>query len=144
MTQWEPVIGLELHVQLATESKIFSSAPAAFGAPANTHANPVDIGMPGVLPVLNEKAVRMAIKFGLAINAQIASVCRFDRKNYFYPDLPKGYQISQLDQPIVGHGVLPSSWTMAACGKSASHERIWRKTRGNRCMTRSPVNREST
>ena len=104
MDNWEPTIGLEVHVQLATNSKIFSSAPVMFGDTANANANTVDLALPGVLPVLNEEAVRMAIKFGLSIGAKIAAVCRFDRKNYFYPDLPKGYQISQLDQPIVGKG----------------------------------------
>ena len=103
---WESVIGLEIHVQLATRSKIFSGAEAAFGAPPNTRACAVDLGMPGVLPVLNREAVRMALTFGLAIDAEIARTCRFDRKNYFYPDLPKGYQISQFDQPIVGAGVV--------------------------------------
>ena len=104
--QWESVIGLEVHVQLATKSKIFSGASTAFGAEPNTQASPVDLGLPGVLPVLNREAVRMAVTFGLAMNAKIATTCRFDRKNYFYPDLPKGYQISQLDEPIVGHGTL--------------------------------------
>ena len=103
---WESVIGLEIHVQLATRSKIFSGAKAAFGAPPNTRACAVDLGMPGVLPVLNREAVRMALTFGLAIDAEIAETCRFDRKNYFYPDLPKGYQISQFDQPIVGAGIV--------------------------------------
>ena len=107
MTEWEPVIGLEVHVQLATRSKIFSRAATTFGKYPNSNANGVDIALPGVLPVLNEEAVRMAVKFGLAIDAEIAPSCRFDRKNYFYPDLPKGYQISQLDQPIVGRGILP-------------------------------------
>ena len=107
MADWEAVIGLEVHVQLATRSKIFSRAATTFGEYPNSNANAVDIALPGVLPVLNEEAVRMAIKFGLAIDAEIASSCRFDRKNYFYPDLPKGYQISQLDQPIVGRGTLP-------------------------------------
>ena len=107
MTEWEAVIGLEVHVQLATRSKIFSRAATTFGEYPNSNANAVDIALPGVLPMLNEEAVRMAIKFGLAIDAEIASSCRFDRKNYFYPDLPKGYQISQLDQPIVGRGTLP-------------------------------------
>lgn len=106
MTMWESVIGIEVHVQLATNSKIFSAAPVGFGHAPNSAANIVDLAMPGTLPVLNENAVRMAIKFGLAIEAEIAEVCRFDRKNYFYPDLPKGYQISQLDEPIVGKGQL--------------------------------------
>ncbi len=104
--QWETVIGLEVHVQLATRSKIFSGAATAFGALPNTQACPVDLGMPGVLPVLNEEAVRMAVKFGLAIGAEIHPFSIFDRKNYFYPDLPKGYQISQFADPIVGRGHL--------------------------------------
>jgi aspartyl-tRNA(Asn)/glutamyl-tRNA(Gln) amidotransferase subunit B len=104
--RWEAVIGLEIHTQLQTRSKIFSSASAAFGAAPNEHANGVDIALPGTLPVLNAEAVRLAVKFGLAIGAEIASVCHFDRKNYFYPDLPKGYQISQLDHPIVGRGAI--------------------------------------
>ncbi len=101
---WEPVIGLEIHTQLATKSKIFSGAPTAYGAPPNTQACAVDLGLPGVLPVLNAAAVDMAIKFGLAIEARIAPVSVFARKNYFYPDLPKGYQISQYELPIVEHG----------------------------------------
>ncbi|MCY4342757.1 MAG: Asp-tRNA(Asn)/Glu-tRNA(Gln) amidotransferase subunit GatB [Gammaproteobacteria bacterium] len=103
---WEAVIGLEIHVQLATRSKIFSAAANQFGAPPNSLACPVDLGLPGVLPVLNEAAVRMAVKFGLAIGAEVRRRCSFDRKNYFYPDLPKGYQISQLAAPIVGPGRL--------------------------------------
>ncbi len=103
---WEPVIGLEVHVQLATRSKIFSGASTAFGAEPNTQASAVDLGLPGVLPVLNEAAVRMAVKFGLAIGAEIHPYSVFDRKNYFYPDLPKGYQISQFAQPVVGRGRL--------------------------------------
>ena len=102
--QWETVIGLEIHTQLATKSKIFSGASTAYGAEANTQACAVDLGLPGVLPVLNEQAVNMAIKFGLAIDAEIGERSVFARKNYFYPDLPKGYQISQFELPIVGIG----------------------------------------
>ncbi|WP_407275051.1 Asp-tRNA(Asn)/Glu-tRNA(Gln) amidotransferase subunit GatB [Halothiobacillus sp. DCM-1] len=98
---WEAVIGLEIHAQLATRSKIFSGAATAFGAEPNVQACAVDLGLPGVLPVLNAEAVRMAALFGFAIGAEVATHCAFDRKNYFYPDLPKGYQISQLAQPIV-------------------------------------------
>ena len=101
---WETVIGLEVHVQLSTQSKIFSGAATQFGAAPNTQACAVDLAMPGTLPVLNAEAVKMAVKFGLAIDAHIARRTIFDRKNYFYPDLPKGYQISQLDDPIVGLG----------------------------------------
>jgi len=104
--QWETVIGLEIHAQMATKSKIFSAASTAYGAEPNTQACAVDLGFPGVLPVLNQDAVRMAIKFGLAIDAQIDRYSIFARKNYFYPDLPKGYQISQMDHPIVGVGHL--------------------------------------
>ncbi len=106
MKDWEVVIGLEIHAQLATRSKIFSGAATAYGAPPNTQACLVDLAYPGVLPVLNAEAVRMAVKFGLAIGAQIAERSIFARKNYFYPDLPKGYQISQYEQPIVGRGAL--------------------------------------
>ncbi|MBN1378905.1 MAG: Asp-tRNA(Asn)/Glu-tRNA(Gln) amidotransferase subunit GatB [Gammaproteobacteria bacterium] len=104
--QWETVIGLEVHAQLATRSKIFSAAATAYGAAPNTQACAVDLGLPGVLPVLNKEAVRMAVKFGLAIGAEIPSRSVFARKNYFYPDLPKGYQISQYEQPIVEAGYL--------------------------------------
>jgi aspartyl-tRNA(Asn)/glutamyl-tRNA(Gln) amidotransferase subunit B len=104
--QWETVIGLEIHAQLATRSKIFSGSPTAYGAPPNTQANLVDLGYPGVLPVLNGAAVRMAVKFGLAIGAEIAARSVFARKNYFYPDLPKGYQISQYELPVVARGAL--------------------------------------
>ncbi len=104
--QWETVIGLEIHTQLATRSKIFSGASTAFGAAPNTQACALDLALPGVLPVVNAEAVRMAIRFGLAIGAQVNQHSVFDRKNYFYPDLPKGYQISQFSQPIVGAGHL--------------------------------------
>jgi len=102
--EWEPVIGLEIHAQLSTKSKIFSGAATAYGAEPNTQACAIDLGMPGVLPVLNKEAVRMAVKFGLAVGASIAPRSVFARKNYFYPDLPKGYQISQYELPIVGKG----------------------------------------
>lgn len=105
-TQWEAVIGLEIHTQLATKSKIFSGASTTYGAEPNTQACVVSLGMPGVLPVLNEDAVRKAVIFGMAINAEIAPYSVFARKNYFYPDLPKGYQISQFELPIVGKGFL--------------------------------------
>jgi aspartyl-tRNA(Asn)/glutamyl-tRNA(Gln) amidotransferase subunit B len=103
---WETVIGLEIHAQLATRSKIFSGAATAYGAPPNAQASLIDLGFPGVLPVLNGEAVRMAVRFGLAIGARIARQSVFARKNYFYPDLPKGYQISQYELPIVAQGAL--------------------------------------
>jgi len=102
--QWETVIGLEVHVQLATKTKIFSGASTAFGAAPNTQACAIDLALPGTLPVLNEQAVRYAVMFGLAVNAEIGKRSVFERKNYFYPDLPKGYQTTQLEKPIVGAG----------------------------------------
>ncbi len=104
--EWEVVIGCEIHSQLATKSKIFSGASTAYGAEPNTQACAVDLGLPGVLPVLNKEAVRMAVKFGLAVGAELTKRSVFARKNYFYPDLPKGYQISQFELPIVGIGHL--------------------------------------
>ena len=104
---WEVVLGLETHVQLSTRSKIFSGASTAFGAPPNTQAHPVDLALPGVLPVANRAAVEAAIRFGLAVGGRIASESIFARKNYFYPDLPKGYQISQFEIPVVQGGLVP-------------------------------------
>jgi aspartyl-tRNA(Asn)/glutamyl-tRNA(Gln) amidotransferase subunit B len=109
MAVWETVIGLEIHAQLATSSKIFSGASTSFGAEPNTQACAVDLGFPGVLPVLNAEVVNMAVKFGVAIGAEITPLSVFARKNYFYPDLPKGYQISQFELPIVGKGELSIS-----------------------------------
>ena len=104
--EWETVIGLEIHAQLSTKSKLFSGSSTAYGAEPNTQANVVDLAMPGVLPVLNTDAVRKAVMFGMAIEAEVPDVSVFARKNYFYPDLPQGYQISQFDKPIVGLGHL--------------------------------------
>src|SRR6185312_8307199 len=106
MKTWETVIGLEIHAQLSTQSKIFSGSATAYGAPPNAQADLVDLGYPGVLPVLNAVAVQMAVKFGLAIDARIARHSVFARENYFYPDLPKGYQISQYELPVVGKGAI--------------------------------------
>ena len=106
MGNWEAVIGLEVHVQLLTRSKIFSSSPTAYGAEPNAQANPLDLAMPGTLPVMNAQAVRLAIRFGLSVGALIAERSVFARKNYFYPDLPKGYQISQYEAPVVIGGSL--------------------------------------
>ncbi|MBJ7537698.1 Asp-tRNA(Asn)/Glu-tRNA(Gln) amidotransferase subunit GatB [Marinomonas transparens] len=103
---WEVVIGLEIHAQLSTQSKLFSGAPIGFGAEPNTQTALVDLGMPGALPVFNKEALRMAVMFGHAVNAEIGMTSVFARKNYFYPDLPKGYQTSQMDHPIVGKGYL--------------------------------------
>ena len=106
MSYWETVIGLEVHAQLQTNSKLFSGSSTAFGADANTQANEVDLALPGTLPVMNMEAAKMGIKLGLALGAELNLHNVFARKNYFYPDLPKGYQTSQLDLPIVGKGSL--------------------------------------
>ncbi len=122
--EWETVIGLEIHAQLATRSKIFSGSSTAFGAAPNTQANLVDLGYPGVLPVLNRDAVLMAVKFGLATGSTIARRSVFARKNYFYPDLPKGYQISQYELPVVHSGsldVLLEDGTVKRVGITRAH-----------------------
>ena len=103
-SQYEAVIGLETHCQLSTNTKIFSDSSTLFGAQPNTHIDPICMGLPGVLPVLNEKVLEYAVKAGLALNCTIAPYSKFDRKQYFYPDLPKNYQISQFDLPIAEHG----------------------------------------
>src|SRR5512139_285231 len=126
---WEIVIGLEVHAQLSTNSKIFCGASTAFGAEPNTQADAVSLALPGVLPVLNKGAVERAIKFGLATGAHIAPKSVFARKNYFYPDLPKGYQISQMDLPVVGNGQLVIQ--VPAQGKLAAYEKVVRLTRAH-------------
>ena len=127
MNQWEVVIGIETHAQLATASKIFSGASTAFGAPPNTQACAVDLALPGVLPVLNKKAVECAIRFGLAIDAEVAGKSVFARKNYFYPDLPKGYQISQMDLPVVVGGKI----TLQVGQADKAYEKVVRLTRAH-------------
>jgi len=127
MNQWEVVIGIETHAQLATVSKIFSGASTAFGAEPNTQACAVDLALPGVLPVLNKKAVDCAIRFGLAIGAEVAQKSIFARKNYFYPDLPKGYQISQMDLPVVVGGNL----TLQVGSGDKAYEKVVRLTRAH-------------
>jgi aspartyl-tRNA(Asn)/glutamyl-tRNA(Gln) amidotransferase subunit B len=127
MNQWEVVIGIETHAQLATVSKIFSGAATAFGAEPNTQACAVDLALPGVLPVLNRKAVDCAIRFGLAIGGEVARRSVFARKNYFYPDLPKGYQISQFELPVVGGGSL----TLPLGSGDQAYERVVRLTRAH-------------
>ncbi len=127
--EWEVVIGLETHVQLQTKTKIFSGASTAFGAEANTQACEVSIALPGVLPVLNKEAVNCAIKFGLAVNAHITPRSVFARKNYFYPDLPKGYQISQYELPVVGKGAVTIQ--VPAVGKNPAYEKVVNITRAH-------------
>ncbi|OIR10478.1 aspartyl/glutamyl-tRNA(Asn/Gln) amidotransferase subunit B [mine drainage metagenome] len=128
--QWEIVIGLEVHTQLSTNTKIFSGASTAFGAEPNTQADAVSIALPGVLPVLNKGAVERAIKFGLATGARIAQRSVFARKNYFYPDLPKGYQISQFDLPVVGQGALTIQ-VEPLSGNAKPYEKTVRITRAH-------------
>ena len=128
---WETVIGLEIHVQLNTQSKIFSGASTAFGAEPNAHASVVECALPGVLPVMNREVVEKAIKLGLALDAKINQKNVFDRKNYFYPDLPKGYQISQLDLPIVEHGKLGNRQWEMRLKPSMLPVRTWKKMRVN-------------
>ena len=128
--QWEIVIGLEVHTQLSTNTKIFSGASTAFGAEPNTQADAVSIALPGVLPVLNKGAVERAIKFGLATGSHIASRSVFARKNYFYPDLPKGYQISQFDLPVVGQGALTIQ-VEPLSGNAKPYEKLVRITRAH-------------
>ena len=127
---WEIVIGLEVHTQLSTHTKIFSGASTAFGAEPNTQADAVSIALPGVLPVLNKGAVERAIKFGLAVGAHIAPRSVFARKNYFYPDLPKGYQISQFDLPVVGQGALTIQ-VEPLSGNAKPYEKVVRITRAH-------------
>ena len=127
MNQWEVVIGIETHAQLATASKIFSGASTAFGAAPNTQACAVDLALPGVLPVLNRKAVDCAIRFGLAIDGEVAQRSVFARKNYFYPDLPKGYQISQFELPVVVGGKI----TLQVGQGEKVYEKVVRLTRAH-------------
>jgi aspartyl-tRNA(Asn)/glutamyl-tRNA(Gln) amidotransferase subunit B len=127
MKGWEVVIGLETHVQLATRSKIFSGASTAFGAAPNTQASPVDLALPGVLPVMNAAALECAVRFGLAVGAHVAPRSVFARKNYFYPDSPKGYQISQYEIPVVSGGSLTLLWQEG----SASREKVVNLTRAH-------------
>ncbi|HQS36660.1 MAG: aspartyl/glutamyl-tRNA amidotransferase subunit B [Methylotenera sp. 24-45-7] len=127
--EWEVVIGLETHTQLQTKTKIFSGASTAFGSEPNTQACEVSLAFPGVLPVLNKEAVNCAIKFGLAVNAQITPRSVFARKNYFYPDLPKGYQISQYELPVVGKGMITIQ--VPAVGKNPAYEKVVNITRAH-------------
>lgn len=142
--KWEKVMGLEVHLQLSTHSKIFSSSATAFGADANIHTNPLDMALPGTLPVVNHAAVSQAIVFGLGVGAEIGKVSRFDRKNYFYPDLPKGYQISQFFEPIVKEGVLRYRSKMGQFLQSEFSVPTSRRMRESRYMIAFPDTRALT
>ena len=128
---WEIVIGLETHAQLSTASKIFSGASTEFGAPPNTQASAVDLAMPGTLPVLNRAAVEHAIRFGLAVGGTIAPRSVFARKNYFYPDLPKGYQISQYELPVVSGGAV--AFVVDGVRRAAQYSGLCGRSRTARC-----------
>lgn len=133
--EFETVIGLEIHAQMKTKSKIFCGCSTEFGAPPNTHTCPVCLGMPGSLPVLNRQVVESAIKLGLATESTINRTNRFARKNYFYPDLPKGYQISQFELPICERGSVEIEVEGRPRRPSASPVSTWRKMPASWCMT---------
>src|SRR6202045_404307 len=145
LTAYEPVIGLEVHVQLLTATKIFCSCSTRFGAPPNTNVCPVCLGMPGVLPVLNRRAVEFAVLAAMALNCRIHETSIFARKNYFYPDLPKGYQISQYDKPLAEFGwiEIPAATGVGVNEKrrSASRAFISRKMRARACTKAFPTPR---
>ena len=133
---WEMVIGLEVHAQVTSKSKLFSGASTEFGGEPNSHVSLVDAAMPGMLPVINEECVRQAVRTGLGLNAQINRRSVFDRKNYFYPDLPQGYQISQYKSPIVGEGeVVDRTGRTAKPPPSASSGCTWSRTPASCCTT---------
>ena len=130
---YEPVIGVEVHAQLRTQTKLFCGCPTSFGLPPNTQVCPVCLGLPGSLPVLNRRAVEMAVRTGLALNCDLTLASQFSRKNYFYPDLPKGYQISQYDLPICGPGWLEIS----VKGKTKTRS-DYSSAFGGRCWEKCP------
>ena len=135
---WEVVIGMEVHAQVTSKSKLFSGASTAFGGEPNSHVSLVDAAMPGMLPVINEECVAQAIRTGLGLKAQINLISVFDRKNYFYPDLPQGYQISQYKSPVVGEGEVTSISRAASGSPSASSACISSRTRASACTTSIP------
>jgi aspartyl-tRNA(Asn)/glutamyl-tRNA(Gln) amidotransferase subunit B len=133
--EWEVVVGMEVHAQVISSAKLFSGASASYGAAPNQHVSLVDAAMPGMLPVINRFCVEQAIRTGLGLKARINRRSVFDRKNYFYPDLPQGYQISQYQQPIVGEVWWSSTCQTATPSRSASSGCIWSRTRASRCTT---------
>lgn len=136
--KYEAVIGLEVHTELQTKTKIFCSCRTSFGADPNTNVCPVCLGLPGVLPVLNKKVLEYAVRAGLALNCEISRFSKFDRKNYYYPDLPKNFQTSQFDLPICEHGYLDVEVEGRRDG-SALPGLTWKKMQGNWCITAPPL-----
>ena len=134
---WEVVIGMEVHAQVTSNSKLFSGASTEFGGEPNSHVSLVDAAMPGMLPVINEACVRQAVRTGLGLNAQINLRSVFDRKNYFYPDLPQGYQISQYKSPIVGEGEVIVELAGGDSVRSESSGCIWSRMPASRCTIRA-------
>ena len=135
--EFEPVIGLEVHAQLKTQTKIFCGCSTAFGAPPNTHVCPVCLGLPGVLPVLNREVLAFSLRMALATGCRVNRESRFARKNYFYPDLPKGYQISQFELPVAEHGEIHIETGDGGCGASASPGFTWKRMPASWCTTRT-------
>ena len=139
LTKYETVIGLEVHVQLLTRTKIFCGCPNIFGSEPNTNVCPVCLGMPGALPVLNQQVVEFAVKASQALNLKVNETSIFARKNYFYPDLPKGYQISQFDKPLSEHGYIEVTTAEGKRSASASPACTWKRMRASRCMRALPT-----
>ena len=137
--KYTTVIGLECHAQLLTESKLFCSCSTRFGREPNFNTCPVCLGLPGALPVLNHGALAMAVRAAVALDCTINPVSQWSRKNYFYPDLPKGYQISQFDRPIAENGHLDVATQRQQCGQSAFSAYTWRKMPGSLCMKVFPI-----